>query len=194
MTKNHTKTVAYTGDRVSDPVVFSCIIFLISLGPDPVFKFFWIRIWFQPPQNLEQKSAERAQKVFFYICIMPGKKFMNDGNQKLHMPFRRIFPLLLVWFCQFYIVFCHFASFLAPQRRQPVAGMPTFFPGMLCICKTFAYVTINSCICKIWLQMHGCTAAYSRRFNLHMPPFLFKNAYYVFDTHRNSNHNVFWTQ
>ena len=58
----------------------------------------------------------------FCVRVIPGKKFINDSNQKLHMLFRRI------WFLKFYVViFCPFASFLTPQRRQPVARMPTFF-------------------------------------------------------------------
>ena len=35
----------------------------LSLDTDPVFKFLWIRIWFQPPDPGAKKSAERALKV-----------------------------------------------------------------------------------------------------------------------------------
>ena len=105
------KTVAYTGDRVSDPVVFSCIIFLISLGPDPVFKFFWIRIWFQPPQNLEQKSAERAQKVFFLYLHHAWKK-IHERRQPKNYTCR-----LGEFFLCFWFDFVNFTSFFATLHR-----------------------------------------------------------------------------
>ena len=55
------------------------------------------------------------------------KKLITTATKKLHMPFRHFSPLILVWFLQFYVVFCLFASFLTPQRWHPVARMPTFF-------------------------------------------------------------------
>ena len=83
-----------------------------------------------------------------FVCIYhTKKKINNDGNQKLQLPFRRIFPLILSWFWPFYVVFWRFASFLAilrrfcplasfliPKRRQPVARMPR-------IVETFWHVT-----------------------------------------------------
>ena len=44
--------------------------------------------------------------IYIYIIyIIPRKKFKNDGNQKLKLLFRRIFPLILGWFWPFYFVF-----------------------------------------------------------------------------------------
>ena len=64
--------------------------------------------------------------IYTYIYI-PGKNFNNDGNQKKYTSrLSEFFPLILSLFCQFYIVFCRFAAFLASERRQPVARMLTY--------------------------------------------------------------------
>ena len=64
--------------------------------------------------------------VYIIINISYLEKIsISTAIKRLHMPFRRIFSLILVWFLEFY-VFYPFASFLIPQRRQPVARMPTF--------------------------------------------------------------------
>ena len=47
------------------------------------------------------------------------ENFNNDGNRKLHLPFRRIFPFILG-------VFCRFGAFSTPHRRQPVARISTY--------------------------------------------------------------------
>ena len=72
------------------------------------------------------KIAATLPFIYIYIYHIL-KNLNNDGNQKLHLPLGRIIPLILGCFRQFYVVFCHIASFLAPLRRQIVAWMPTFF-------------------------------------------------------------------
>ena len=52
--------------------------------------------------------------ICLYIFIYyTWEKLKNDGNQKLQLLFRRVFPLTLGWFSPFYVVFWHFGSFLA---------------------------------------------------------------------------------
>ena len=53
---------------------------------------------------------------------IPGKNFKNDGNQKLQLLFRRIFPLILVWailrlFLTLCVVFGRFTSLFATWHR-----------------------------------------------------------------------------
>ena len=62
--------------------------------------------------------------IFLYIYYTWEKKIHSDCNLKrLHLSFRRFFSL--IWFLQFYIVLCRFASLLAPGR-QSITRMPTF--------------------------------------------------------------------
>ena len=61
-----------------------------------------------------------------YIYIIPGKNSITTATQKMSLPIRRIFSLILGWFWPFYVVFTAFYRFYPHQDAD-------FFPGMIYI-------------------------------------------------------------
>ena len=78
-----------------------------------------------PVRGIRSKKSNLAYMYEWSPYLENNSK--TTSTKKLHMPLRRIFPLILVWFWSFYVVFSRCSSFLDIFRRQPVARMPTFF-------------------------------------------------------------------
>ena len=63
-------------------------------------------------------SISASLNFFLHIYLYTLKNVKNDGDQEEHLPFRRIFSLILGWFWQFYVVFCYFVSFSFNDGNQ----------------------------------------------------------------------------
>ena len=70
------------------------------------------------------------------LCIIPGKNLINDGNQKILLSSKRIFPLILVGFG-------NFTSFLDALHRFRPFNDGNQLPG----CRLFSSYDVNMFEC-----------------------------------------------